>query len=48
MPLQGNPLKLAVVVPIDYYSEAAREILQGIAEAQNSIDRQGHAGTRPR
>ncbi|MFM7439602.1 MAG: AAA-like domain-containing protein, partial [Snowella sp.] len=38
---QGNPLKLAVAVPIDYYEKMAKEILRGVADAQDKFNKLG-------
>ncbi len=41
--LQGKPLKLAVVSSIDYYETAAREVLRGVADAQQNFnEKQGN------
>ncbi len=37
--LKGNPLKIAVVVPIDYYEDAAKEVLKGVADAQTKFNK---------
>jgi ABC-type branched-subunit amino acid transport system substrate-binding protein len=39
--LKGEPLKLAVVVSIDYYEHAAKEILKGVADAQTQFNNNG-------
>ncbi|MGL6344048.1 MAG: ABC transporter substrate-binding protein, partial [Waterburya sp.] len=39
--LKSQPLKLAVVVPIDYYEGAAKEILKGVADAQTQFNNHG-------
>lgn len=38
--LQKNPLKIAAVVPIDYYESAALDILRGVADAQTQFNQQ--------
>ncbi|MBF2062954.1 MAG: ABC transporter substrate-binding protein [Calothrix sp. C42_A2020_038] len=38
----GNTFKLAVVVPIDTKSNIAKEMLRGVAQAQNEFNRQYH------
>jgi ABC-type branched-subunit amino acid transport system substrate-binding protein len=35
---RGNPLKLAVVVSIDYYEAAAKDVLKGVADAQDEFN----------
>lgn len=39
--LKGKPLKLAVVISIDYYEYAAKEILRGVADAQTEFNKGG-------
>jgi ABC-type branched-subunit amino acid transport system substrate-binding protein len=39
--LRGEPLKLAVVVSIDYYEYAANEVLKGVADAQTEFNDNG-------
>jgi ABC-type branched-subunit amino acid transport system substrate-binding protein len=39
--LNGESLKLAVVVSIDYYEYAAKEILKGVADAQTQFNQNG-------
>ncbi len=36
--LQGEPLKLAVVSSVDYYETTAREVLRGVADAQQNFN----------
>jgi ABC-type branched-subunit amino acid transport system substrate-binding protein len=36
---RGNPLKLAVVASIDYYEAAAKDILKGVADAQDEFNK---------
>jgi ABC-type branched-subunit amino acid transport system substrate-binding protein len=36
--LKGNPLKIAVVTSIDYYEDSAKEVLRGVADAQNEFN----------
>jgi ABC-type branched-subunit amino acid transport system substrate-binding protein len=38
--LQKNSLKIAAVVPIDYYENAALDILRGVADAQTHFNQQ--------
>jgi ABC-type branched-subunit amino acid transport system substrate-binding protein len=41
--LRGKPLKLAVVSSVDYYETAAREVLRGVADAQQDFnEKQGN------
>jgi ABC-type branched-subunit amino acid transport system substrate-binding protein len=35
---RGNPLKLAVVASIDYYEAAAKDMLKGVADAQDEFN----------
>jgi ABC-type branched-subunit amino acid transport system substrate-binding protein len=35
---RGNPLRLALVTSIDYYETAAREVLRGVADAQEQFN----------
>ncbi|MBO3461066.1 AAA-like domain-containing protein [Aetokthonos hydrillicola Thurmond2011] len=44
--LKGNPLKLAVVVSIDYYEYAAKEVLRGVADAQTEFNERGGKNNR--
>jgi ABC-type branched-subunit amino acid transport system substrate-binding protein len=39
--LRGNGLKVAVSVPVDYYSDTAKDILRGVADAQNEFNNNG-------
>ena len=39
--LKGKPLKLAVVVSIDYYESLAKEVLRGVADAQTEFNEHG-------
>ena len=43
---QGNPVTLAVVVPLDTEDETAAEILRGVAQAQDSFNSSGGAKGR--
>jgi ABC-type branched-subunit amino acid transport system substrate-binding protein len=43
---QGNPVTLAVVVPLDTEDETAAEILRGVAQAQDSFNSLGGAKGR--
>jgi ABC-type branched-subunit amino acid transport system substrate-binding protein len=38
--LKIEPLKLAVVASIDYYEEAAKEVLRGVADAQDRFNKE--------
>lgn len=43
--LRGNPLKIAVSVPVDYYEDTAKQILRGIADSQDNFNKnQGKSG----
>lgn len=44
--LKGNPLKVAVVVSIDSYQEAAKEVLRGIADAQDEFNKDNNKNPR--
>ncbi|MDJ0681284.1 MAG: ABC transporter substrate-binding protein [Xenococcaceae cyanobacterium MO_167.B52] len=43
---QGNPLTLAVVVPVDGSINSAKEMLRGVAMAQNEFNNSGGIGNR--
>jgi branched-chain amino acid transport system substrate-binding protein len=44
--IKGNPLKLAVSIPVGGNLNVAREILRGVAQAQDLINRNGGIGGR--
>lgn len=43
---QGNPYKLAVVVPVDNKTTSAYEMLRGVADAQTKFNQKGRANER--